>query len=330
MTITDQTFNPKDLIYVTWIILAEDPSINAAFCDARGVLSMAHVDDSRKEFVGQILSSYQNEGKGCAVVCTELDDGQTVTSGVEISSGESAVLQAIVELIFNGKIVDGKIPESYVPCTSKIIARAKPISYNQGNRLKVQGPRLEPDFDPTLHIVPLNPKTNTPVVFIGKEDESGRLVGITTDGRISYFPIESKTLISGTDRVLRRVPLLDLIHKRIAEYFPERKDVYGNRVKQFVLAAVMYGDSEERQAMFIFEVWGFKKPLKELNLFYEKLNSLGGKTVGDKHYTEVEDYFCGGSVKRFINQLISFLKTELDWANYVKDAIDSVHKNHED
>jgi len=330
MTTTDQTFNPKDLIYVTHISLPEDPSVNTAFCDSKGVLSMGHVDDSSKETVRQILSFCQNEGKGCAVVCIELDDGQVVTSGVEISSGESAVLRAIVELVFNGKIVNGMIPESYVPCISKIIARAKTTLAEQGYRLKVQGPRLEPDFDPTLHIVPLDPKTNTPVVFIGKEDESGRLVGITTDGRVSYFPVESKTLSTSTDRVVRRVPLFDLIHERIAQHFPERKDIYGNRVNQFVLAGVMYGNSEEGQATFIFEVWGFKKPLKELNVFYEKLNSLGGRTVGDRHCGKIEDYFRGESVKRFINQLISFLKTELDWANYVKDAIDRVCKNHED
>jgi hypothetical protein len=53
----------------------------------------------------------------------------------------------------------------------------------------------EIEFDPSLHVLPLKPKHNTPVLFLS--EASGNVVGFTTDGRISFLPIETETVLLG-------------------------------------------------------------------------------------------------------------------------------------
>jgi hypothetical protein len=177
----------------------------------------------------------------------------------------------------------------------------------------------EKAFDPSLHVLPLEPKTNTPVLLLG--EEGGGVFGITTDGRISFFPVESETVFLGKERTGKIIPLVTKIHERIANRFPKNKDIYGNSLRQYVVAAVMYG-KESESAVFIFEVWGFLELWKELEVLYENLLSLGGCKVGDERYNAVQQYFYSEPVKVWINNLIGFLKQQLDWSNYVRKRID--------
>jgi hypothetical protein len=125
----------------------------------------------------------------------------------------------------------------------------------------------------------------------------------------------------GANRVGKIVPLTRAIHERINVRFPKNKDINGNTVKQYLVAAVMYG-KEKEHAAFIFEVWGFLESFKELEDLYSKLLSLGGCKVGDERYIAIQEYFYSDPVKRWINELISFLKQQLDWSNYVRKSID--------
>lgn len=118
------------------------------------------------------------------------------------------------------------------------------------------------------------------------------------------------------------IPLVNSIHERINTRFPKNKDIYGNSVRQYLVAAVMYGKEAEKAA-FIFEVWGFREPVKELDNLYENLLSLGGCKEGDDRYTAIQEYFYSEPVRLWINELISFLKQQLDWPNYVRQSIDS-------
>jgi hypothetical protein len=184
----------------------------------------------------------------------------------------------------------------------------------------------EKEFDPSLHILPLDPETNAPVYLLGEKANDSVVVGFTTDGRISFFPVETETFFVGRNSVGKTVPLTRSIGERINIRFPKNKDIYGNSVRQYLVAAVMYGKESERAA-FIFEVWGFREPFRELEILYENLLSIGGCKVGDERYTTIQEYFSSEPVKAWINELISFLKQQLGWSNYVRNSIDSVFYN---
>lgn len=180
----------------------------------------------------------------------------------------------------------------------------------------------EKEFDPSLHVLPLKPKSNTPFLFINEGEESGTVVGFTTDGRISFLPIPTETVLIGKDKFGKIIPLITSIHERINSRFPHNKDIYGNKVKQYLVAAIVY-IMENGQAAFIFEVWGSTEAFKELEALYDQLASLGRCKIGDRQHTTIQEYFYSDPVKRWINELISFLKQQLDWTNYVRESIDS-------
>lgn len=181
----------------------------------------------------------------------------------------------------------------------------------------------EKQFDPSLHVLPLNPKSNTPFLFFNEGEEGGTVVGFTTDGRISFLPISAETVLIGKDKFGKIIPFITSIHERINTRFPNNKDIYGNKVKQYLVAAVVY-TMENGQAAFIFEVWGFTEAFKEIEVLYHQLTSLGGCKIGDKQHIAIQEYFYSDPVKRWINELISYLKQELDWANYVRESIDHI------
>lgn len=184
----------------------------------------------------------------------------------------------------------------------------------------------EDGFDPSLYILPLDPKTNTPVMFLNDGEEDGAAIGFTTDGRISFLPVSTESVLTGKDKFVGKVvPLTTSIHQRINTRFPDNKDTYGNKVEQYLVAAVVYVYSVENgQAAFIFEVWGFTKFYQEIEFLYYKLASLLGCSIGDKQHIAVQEYFYSDPVKPWINELISFLKQQLDWANYVRGSIDRI------
>jgi len=175
----------------------------------------------------------------------------------------------------------------------------------------------EADFDPSLHIIPLDPHSKTPVI-LGALDAT--LVAVTADGRISFFPVEGQTVFFGLQRA-QTIPLITAIQDRIKQRFPKNKDIYGNKVSQYLAVGVMYGQPGS-YAKFIFEIWGVCKPFKELEHLYSTLHSLGGTTVGDDHYTAVQKYLSSEPVSRWINELIRFLKEQLDWSNYVRQSLE--------
>ena len=177
------------------------------------------------------------------------------------------------------------------------------------------------DFDPSLHIIPLDPHNKTPVMFFGSKDKPGTLVAITDNGRISFFPIEANTILADQERVVKNIPLATAIHDRIEQRFPNDKDIFGDKVSQYLAVGVMYGNKDQGWAKFIFAVWGFRERFAELDNLYESLLSLGGTEVGDSHYTEIEKYLSSDPVKEWINQLISFLKEQLNWSEYVRQSL---------
>ena len=170
-------------------------------------------------------------------------------------------------------------------------------------------PRVEDNFDPSMHIFPLAPAINVPVMLGTDEQGTGTLVAVTADGRISFFPAK-------LDQTKQK------IQRRIAERFSGGKDTTGQIVNQYVRVGVVYGDRDAKQARFIFEVWGFKGPFKELKHLFPTLYSIGGRTVGDKQYKTIKANLSAEPIRSWINALIAFLKEQIGWVDYVRKSFD--------
>lgn len=157
---------------------------------------------------------------------------------------------------------------------------------------------------PSMHIIPLDSHTKQPVIFYTEDKDT--LPAITTNGRISFFPFENNLGKAILDKIEERYP-----PKRYSE------------VKCYVCVAVMLQPPQGGQALFIFDVWGFWEPMLELDHLYHMLLSLGGKTVGDEYWTALEKHLSSDPTKFWINDLIEFLKVELDWKNFIDSVIES-------
>jgi len=190
--------------------------------------------------------------------------------------------------------------------------------------------QFEADFDPSLHIIPLDPRNKIPAMMFGEKDEFDTLLAITDNGRISALPIDVDTVLVEEQRIVKSVSIADAILARINERFPNDKDIYGNPVSQYLAVGVVIGNKDQSSAKFIFEVWGFRERFGELDDLYDKLLSLGGTKVGDEHYAAIEKYISSESVGGWINQLIVFLKEQLNWSTYVRQALDETTPNKED
>lgn len=170
--------------------------------------------------------------------------------------------------------------------------RKKTNKYQQDDRQEV----------PSMHLIPLNTHTKLPVIFEG--DNERTLAAVTTNGRISFFPAEST--------------LEQRILARIEERYPQE---HYSEICTYVCVGVMLKSMQKDEAAFILEVWGFWEPMQELEHLYYALNSLGGRTVGDEYWIGIENYLSSEPVRSWVNALIDFLLKELNWKDYVDQAL---------
>ncbi len=181
---------------------------------------------------------------------------------------------------------------------------------------------LERNFDPSLHIVPLDKHGHIPLMCLGEDkgnENIGTFVAITSNGRISAFPAKWDIVLIG-DEHKGYISSLELaIENRINERFPKGKDSDGRKIKQYVLACVMYGDEKEEK--LIFEITGFQDRIKELESLYKTLHSLRGTTIGSELWRGVENELSSEPLRSWINNLITSLKGQ-GWAEYVRERLD--------
>jgi len=181
--------------------------------------------------------------------------------------------------------------------------------------------RQNDNFDPTLHIIPLHPEHKIPVILEG-DNEKYSLFAITDDGRISAFPIGEESLTIDIKEIGKSSKIVNGILARIEERFPHDRDIYGNIVSQYVAVGVMYGRQEEGWMQFIYEVWGFLERFGELDYLYDMLLSISGTKIGDENYRAIEEQLASESVSHWVNELIKYLKEQLNWSEFVKKSID--------
>ncbi len=174
---------------------------------------------------------------------------------------------------------------------------------NWGAQPQIQQSMQNQQEIPSMHIVPLNPKTKEPILYRVKNTLT--LPAITTDGRLSY--------LIGTSNLVKE------IHNRINERFPKKQ--YSG-VQSYVMCAVMLRPPGEPKAALIFEICGFWEHVRELDDLYHTLYSIGDFRVGDAGYNQIVQYLANDPVKTWINTLIDFLRAELHWEDYVQKAFE--------
>jgi hypothetical protein len=192
----------------------------------------------------------------------------------------------------------------------------------EGNLKNMKHKVSKDDFDPSLHIVPLNKQGHLPLMWLGEDkgDENiGTFMAITSGGRISAFPAKWDIVLIGGENKGYISALELAIKNRINEQFPKGKDSAGRKVKQYLLACVMYGDEKEEK--LIFEIVGFQDRSKELESLYKTLHSLLGTTVGGELWRGVENDLSSEPLRSWINNLITSLKSQ-GWAEYVRERLD--------
>lgn len=170
---------------------------------------------------------------------------------------------------------------------------------------QVQQPLQNEQEDPSMHIIPLNPITRQPVFYY--MENVLNIPAIATNGRLSW--------LIGT------AELPKAIIERIQYRYPQQQ--YSN-VQSYVMCGVMYRRFDKKEAVLIFEIWGFWEHLRELDELYNILNSLGGKKVGDKYWNQVAQNLATDPIKTWTNTLIDFLKKELHWKDYVHRFLDEL------
>ncbi len=181
--------------------------------------------------------------------------------------------------------------------------------------------RQSDNFDPTLHIIPLHPEHKIPVI-LKVNNEKYNLFAITDNGRISAFPVGEESLIIDVEEIGKSSKVANEILARIEERFPHDKDIYGNTVTQYVAVGVMYGRQEEGWMQFIYEVWGFLERFGELDYLYNMLLSIGGTKIGGEDYRAIEEQLASEPISHWVNELIKYLKEQLDWPRFVQKSID--------
>jgi hypothetical protein len=179
------------------------------------------------------------------------------------------------------------------------------------------------EFESSLHIIPLDPKSNSPILFFGDGGE-GNIVAVSENGRIVGLPLDTKPVLVNEVRTVIMSSMVNAIENRIGERFPDGNDISGNPVAQYLAVGVMVGDKKQGWIKFIFEVWGFKESFAELNIIYDKICSIKGLDTGSVEYKEIVDFLATDPLKEWINELIIYLKEQLNWAEYVKRAVNVV------
>ncbi len=176
------------------------------------------------------------------------------------------------------------------------------------------------DFDPSLHIIPLDNEGHVPLMWKEKDENTGSVIAIAADGRLSCFPTIWEVVLIGGKHKGYISKLEQEIKHSIKEQFPNGDDSCGQKVRQYVLACVMYGPSDKSYSKFIFRVVGLVDFSKELESLYKTIQSLAGTKAGDEKWCSVENYLSSEPVKSWINRFISSLKKQ-GWSDYVRENL---------
>lgn len=155
-----------------------------------------------------------------------------------------------------------------------------------------------------MHILPLDQYTKS-LFGCTSRGQSGVFVPtVTEDGRVAL-------LLAG---------------ENIKQFRQLQKDIHG-RIKglgrgyeSYVCVGVPLMRLEDRRRAFlVYEVVGGTEPIDELQDLHDRLSEL--RVVPDEYSTWLQSYFASEPRRSWINRVIRHLKQQLNWPQYVDQAI---------
>jgi len=156
---------------------------------------------------------------------------------------------------------------------------------------------------PPLHILSLNQQSK---LILGFRPKNGRIIvlpAITTDGKLSMLP-------AGYEE-----QFCDLQGRVRGHINSEYNDC---QTHICLYLSVVVKDSPKFDAPTVLRVWnvsGSLTKVPELDYFYDSMSKV--KVFLDPYWLQLEQFFGSEPQKSWINNLITHLKKECDWANYV-------------
>jgi hypothetical protein len=157
---------------------------------------------------------------------------------------------------------------------------------------------------PPMCVLALDPQNKVPVGFIV---ESSRLVvipGIAEDGRLAL-------LGTGDKHQFRE------LQKHISEDINRRySDCKTHTLVGVSVAALDRSEVKPHAWAIICELSGSLQTIPEIHILYDSLAKL--RVPNDEYWNQVENFFTSEPRRSFINTLITHLKKELNWREYVE------------
>ena len=193
-----------------------------------------------------------------------------------------------------------KLRQIYCPNCDSVCTINQQFCGNFGSGLFIRG---QQNKESAIHILALDPVTRLIRGFKTRDSSLILLPCITEDGHLS-------TLSAGGKREFQE--LQKTITNRIQCIF----DAY----KTFLcVGAIIVIKNNPLKTAMVCDVIGSTIPVSQMKTFYDLL--AGPTEVGDEHWIEIEKLFNTEPRKYWINALITHLKQELNWNEYVKQSI---------
>lgn len=156
---------------------------------------------------------------------------------------------------------------------------------------------------PPLHILSLDQHSKLVLGFKLRRGSTVVLPAITTDGKLSMLVAGNTTQFRDLQRRVRG-------HIK-SEYADCQTHVC------FFLSVLVRDNPKfnDPAALCVWNVSGSPLKLPEMDYFHDSLSRL--KVFPDPYWDQLEQFFNNEPQKSWINNLITHLKRENDWANYV-------------
>ncbi|MBN1161736.1 MAG: hypothetical protein JXA17_07315 [Dehalococcoidales bacterium] len=180
----------------------------------------------------------------------------------------------------------------------------------------------EENFDPSMHIVPIDKDGILPFKVLGKDDDktNGTFFAVTENGRISAFPAKWERVLIGGKYEAYTCLFERVIKSYIDKNYPGGKNSTGKNIKQYLMTCVAY--SFETYSKIIFDVVGFPDKSKNIKYLHKALKSLyKSQQFGDTHWKTVEAQLSAEPMVIWINEMIKALK-ERGWADFVREGLE--------
>lgn len=169
---------------------------------------------------------------------------------------------------------------------------------------------------PPMFVLALDPQNKVPVGFVVKSSRLVVIPGITNDGYLSLLGVGDKHQFQE-------------LQKNISNDIKKTwSDFKTHTLVGVSVAAKDRSEKEPHAWGIICEVSGSLQPAPEIDNIYDNLTKL--RVMGDEYWIQVENFYASEPRRSWLNTLITHLKKELNWREYVERNLISMGLAHLD